>query len=121
MPEGEYRELCRRLRGQQWVWSVILWAMAAYFGGRFVWRLTYDVVGWDVIPAAGFVAVWAFMAKRSYSAFPDRPGWHVAQELRSMQRCPCCAYRLTGILPESDGCVVCPERGAAWRLDGSAL
>ena len=116
MPEDEYRELCRRLRGQQWVWSAMLWILAACFGVRFVSRMMRGGYGWDAIPAAAFIAIWAFMAKRSYSAFPDRPGWHVAQELRKMGRCPCCTYRLPGIIAESDGCTVCPECGAAWKL-----
>jgi hypothetical protein len=32
-------------------------------------------------------------------------------------RCPQCAYRLSDLKPEADGCVVCPECGAAWRSD----
>jgi len=32
-------------------------------------------------------------------------------------RCPGCRYELHGLSPESDGCVVCPECSAAWRLD----
>ena len=31
--------------------------------------------------------------------------------------CGCCQYELQGQIPESDGCVVCPECGGAWRLD----
>ena len=30
--------------------------------------------------------------------------------------CPSCGYRLVGTPPEGDGCTVCPECGAAWRL-----
>ena len=30
--------------------------------------------------------------------------------------CPSCRYNLDGTSPESDGCTVCPECGAAWRL-----
>ncbi|GJM18983.1 MAG: hypothetical protein DHS20C14_11960 [Phycisphaeraceae bacterium] len=37
---------------------------------------------------------------------------HLAQE-----RCIACGYRLQGLTREDDGCVVCPECGAAWRLD----
>jgi len=29
--------------------------------------------------------------------------------------CGSCAYALDGLKPESDGCRVCPECGAAWR------
>jgi len=37
-------------------------------------------------------------------------------------RCGSCLYELEGLLAEGDGCCVCPECGAAWRLpsgDGS--
>lgn len=30
--------------------------------------------------------------------------------------CPACAYRIAGVPPEHDGCTVCPECGAAWRM-----
>jgi len=30
--------------------------------------------------------------------------------------CPSCGYRLVAAPPEGDGCTVCPECGAAWRL-----
>ncbi len=32
-------------------------------------------------------------------------------------RCGQCTFSLRGLPPESDGCVVCPECGAAWRRD----
>lgn len=31
-------------------------------------------------------------------------------------RCPACAYPIGELEPEADGCVVCPECGAAWRV-----
>jgi ribosomal protein L37AE/L43A len=30
-------------------------------------------------------------------------------------RCPSCGYPIDAIEPETDGCVVCPECGSAWR------
>lgn len=30
--------------------------------------------------------------------------------------CPSCGYQLTEIPRQADGCTVCPECGAAWRL-----
>lgn len=30
--------------------------------------------------------------------------------------CPSCGYHLVGARAEGDGCIVCPECGAAWRL-----
>ena len=32
-------------------------------------------------------------------------------------RCGACMSDLQGLIPESDGCVVCPECGGAWKLD----
>ncbi len=31
-------------------------------------------------------------------------------------RCPPCGYQIKSAPPQSDGCVECPECGAAWRL-----
>lgn len=31
--------------------------------------------------------------------------------------CPACGYNLKGLEPQDDGCTVCPECGAAWRLE----
>jgi len=32
------------------------------------------------------------------------------------RRCPACGYDLAGAAPADDGCTVCPECGAAWKL-----
>ena len=39
-----------------------------------------------------------------------------ANALLGVRRCAACAYELRGVEPESDGCTVCPECGAGWRL-----
>lgn len=38
---------------------------------------------------------------------------------RRLHECMCgtCEYDLNGVRPESDGCTVCPECGAAWKLN----
>jgi hypothetical protein len=33
--------------------------------------------------------------------------------------CAQCGYDLGGLLPQRDGCCVCPECGAAWRASGT--
>jgi hypothetical protein len=44
------------------------------------------------------------------------PARQIAVGLLSSQRCPGCTYKM-GYLPvEADGCVLCPECGAAWRM-----
>lgn len=47
-------------------------------------------------------------------------GWRDASAaVQAMSRaglCASCGYRIDEIEPEDDGCTVCPECGAAWRL-----
>ena len=47
-------------------------------------------------------------------------GWRSAEHaIGAMTRaglCPACAYRIDDCQPEADGCTVCPECGAAWRM-----
>jgi hypothetical protein len=45
----------------------------------------------------------------------DRVHWMPAAEY-----CPACGHNLRGVSTESDGCTVCPECGAAWRVPRSA-
>jgi len=35
-------------------------------------------------------------------------------------QCRACTFSLAGLVPEPDGCTVCPECGAAWKLTGVA-
>lgn len=39
--------------------------------------------------------------------------------LRADPYCVACGYHLEGVSAEGDGCIVCPECGAAWRLGGN--
>jgi len=41
----------------------------------------------------------------------------IAQLHLSRWRCASCAYSLVDLVPEPDGCVVCPECNAAWKSD----
>lgn len=36
-------------------------------------------------------------------------------------RCAACAFSLRGIVPEADGCTVCPECGCAWQVQKPAI
>jgi len=61
-----------------------------------------------------------FFAGASVFAIATRvwiPG--VAKQWLSMGTCASCRYNVAEIEPETDGCVVCPECGAAWKLNPS--
>lgn len=50
-----------------------------------------------------------------------RTGWRLAVErVCETGECPSCLYPLEGLKAEMDGCIMCPECGAAWRLGGEA-
>jgi hypothetical protein len=40
----------------------------------------------------------------------------IIDHLLSKHRCPACAFDLRGLTADPDGCTICPECGAAWRL-----
>lgn len=42
-----------------------------------------------------------------------------AAELLRMKECPSCRYHLDDLEPDPDGCTICPECGAAWRVGQS--
>ncbi len=42
-------------------------------------------------------------------------------ECRALRACASCGYSLQRLSPEPDGCTVCPECGAAWRLAQGGL
>ncbi len=47
-------------------------------------------------------------------------GWmsadHAKRAVLSIGYCPSCTYKIAGLNSESDGCTVCPECSAAWKL-----
>ena len=45
-----------------------------------------------------------------------RSPMHGRNALVAADICPHCAHGIGGIPPEPDGCTVCPECGAAWRV-----
>lgn len=56
-----------------------------------------------------------------------RPWWYGPAAIQAHYRamlarscCPVCTYSLDGVSPERDGCRVCPECAAAWRLRGDS-
>lgn len=89
------------------------------------WTLVIDpvIVGatgvrtraWGAAIAASVVAL---LTDRALARRIARGKWNRIRELAlSARACPACGYALEGLTPETDGCVVCPECGAAWRPD----
>ena len=45
----------------------------------------------------------------------------IQDRLLAAGRCPRCRYEIDQVPAEGDGCAVCPECGAAWRVAGGNI
>ena len=61
--------------------------------------------------------LWASTLAFFFSRFSFHPmmRWWVQRRI-DRSECGGCTFSLAGLNPEPDGCTVCPECGAAWRL-----
>ena len=72
------------------------------------WARVLTLVGAGVVSLGGVYLVHVFVARRAMARA-------VIAGALADGVCPGCRYPLEGLAPEADGCVVCPECGAAWR------
>ena len=66
---------------------------------------------------AAWIALGTFIGMILLFSLNER--WITARRIAGLLKighCGCCLYSLEGLLPAKDGCRVCPECGAAWRL-----
>lgn len=80
--------------------------------------------GWNAfIQLLPFVPVYFLGFGIPMGLVSTRYGWrspkHARHAMLLHDLCPACAHGLCGIPPQSDGCVVCPECGASWRMQAS--
>lgn len=67
-----------------------------------------------LLPCAGLIAAWQVRL-----LVAARARWWMQRRLPHSQ-CAACAFHLDDLTPEPDGCTVCPECGAAWKLGANA-
>jgi hypothetical protein len=89
-------------------WVIGLPMLAVVLGLRGLWGL------WLVIPAG----VIAFVCLVMVAWSRERRNEARRRAVAMVGTCPACMYDLSGSVAESDGCTVCPECGAAWRVGG---
>lgn len=46
---------------------------------------------------------------------------HAIRRTLLSRLCPACEFSLRDLLPQADGCTVCPECGAAWKIPEGAM
>lgn len=74
--------------------------------------------GWKSLLVPALIAmVFCFLVWGAFSMERSLARRRVSKVLLIERYCPCCLYPLFGLSAQSDGCTVCPECGAAWRLE----
>jgi hypothetical protein len=89
-----------------YVLTLLLLALAAWLIGR-------GEVGLAVMPSVFAIALIGFGLQRRHFLKTSEffPGlWLLGG------RCPSCDYQIGRVPPQEDGCTVCPECGAAWKI-----
>lgn len=109
----------------------LLWAfveaakfwVVGFFGGlsfiEFSSGYGYELL--TSMPAAGFIYPLTILYIVYMGIYIHRQKWRSKESIISvmthMRHCPACVHGIDVIQPEPDGCTVCPECGAAWRMD----
>lgn len=89
-----------------WFWYMLAEGWGSFF--------TPSLIGLFVFSFVGFGGSMGVVAK----LFGWRSPKHARQAMLRAKLCPSCGYSIAELIPESDGCAVCPECGAAWGFDG---
>lgn len=118
IPDSEERSRYeRRLRQVQNIWyHVLMSGLIALLGS--VALLTAGLVLRDRPVHAlffGAVGIAVLLAAWRHPRWSKRQVWVMRCRLMGSDRCFGCGYSMIRAQPESDGCVVCPECGAAWQ------
>lgn len=76
-------------------------------------------LAWAIpIGAAASFGVTVALAAVLRRRFGPRRSTSIIDAFLEARRCPACGYDLAVGVAQDDGCAVCPECGAAWRLPG---
>jgi ribosomal protein L37AE/L43A len=102
-------------KGRPWWQTALLIAGCGVLGGVTVIAMPRLIPGAPLWVAMGVIVVTiaGLATWRSARMLSKRHAGAVELFLRE-GRCPGCSYVLDGVPAEGDGCVVCPECGAAW-------
>jgi len=91
--------------------------------GQSIWLASrFGAFAWgQLIPLSCLVGIFGWSYWKMWRGVPARTSREMAAGLLSCGRCPSCTYKIGHVVEDHDGCVVCPECGAAWRMgDGRA-
>ncbi len=106
---------------KKWKQTQYHWSSAIHMAGSLPLTIAVMIIGqnqgWHFITIAFacalVIAPFAWVSRIIwYRAMSDL----IATRLIELQHCPACIADLALLKPAEDGCTICPECGAAWRL-----
>lgn len=110
--EAAWREI--DWSGDKWVYYwrlVVVCVIAAVICGLIGWAAAVWLRGWKYVAVVAIGPILTLIAGKLILPATKSPTQRLYLD---RGRCPQCAYRLSDLKPEADGCIVCPECGAAW-------
>lgn len=114
-----YGRLLLRLEERALPTRLYLLAFVALTAAAIITVLIFSVITGGSESFAIVAAIWTLLAL-TMSCEICLPRWarhRIASRRSSLPSvCLACTYDLTGLSAEADGCTVCPECAAAWRL-----
>lgn len=111
------RRFVRRSGTHRWLFGMLGLVVVWMAIGPFVVPAGAAPLGVIIVMFWSLVIVVALrITSRLLGRRPDYTSLKVRRLLESGQ-CPGCLYKVWTVNPEPDGCTVCPECGAAWRVE----
>ncbi len=87
--------------------------LGTVIGAMHGWKVWGRLIPWTPVMFIGYGVPIGYIAARY--------GWRSAEEgrdaLLEAGLCPHCVHGIAGVPPRSDGCTICPECAAAWRVE----
>jgi hypothetical protein len=112
------RRLARLLAAFSQLWLTLLAAILIVMLVVLLIRDTAVGLGLLVIsPVMAPLVAFGLLSARGLLGFGGDLPRRMRLAALSRSRCPCCRYDLATLPAEPDGCLTCPECGAAWHWD----
>lgn len=102
-----------RLRNRRW-WRSVLPAVLLYVGSGIA-SVVVSLRGAVMVGQAIFLPGYVLAIAWAFTWVCRHRDW-MRRQYTDAGHCGRCLYGLSGLRAEADGCTVCPECGAAWRL-----
>lgn len=94
--------------------QAVMFCLAAFILRGFL--LSKFTKSWDWVFPATMMLMAVVQVYQMWLEVRKARAVHIAEVVTAAGYCPTCAYDITGVQHQPDGCRACPECGSAWRI-----